>query len=502
MATLGNRRNGGNARKRLWCAIPVCCAVLIIISFTFIFNLGYKHRAVTPEVMITPMASPSMGSPPPPSPPPPVVDRCSGRYIYVHDLPGRFNSDMISSCRTLSKWTDMCPFVSNAGLGPRLNNAEGVFYGAEWYATNQFALELIFHNRMKQYECLTTNSSLASAIFVPFYAGLDIGRYLWGYNTSVRDATSRDLIRWLKSRPEWSTMGGRDHFMVAGRITWDFRRLTDDEDDWGSKLLVIPEGKNMTVLVIESSPWHKNDFGIPYPTYFHPSKDSEVQQWQERMRRIRRPWLFSFAGAPRPNITDSIRNEIIGQCRQSRRCKLLECDKGRSKCHSPSSVMGMFQRSIFCLQPQGDSYTRRSTFDAMVAGCVPVFFHPGSAYAQYVWHLPRNHSEYSVLISEDEVRDGKVRIEEVLERFGKKDVMAMREEVIRMIPRLVYADPRTRLETTNDAFDVTVEGVIQRVKDIKGGRVPDFSEQESWKYALTGRGGEHEWDHFFNRTTQ
>nr|DAD36896.1 TPA_asm: hypothetical protein HUJ06_007537 [Nelumbo nucifera] len=295
-------------------------------------------------------------------------DPCGGRYIYVHDLPPRFNEDMLKECRSLSLWTNMCKFTTNDGLGPPLENVQGVFSNTGWYATNQFAVDVIFSNRMKQYECLTNDSSIAAAIFVPFYAGFDISRYLWGYNISVRDAASLDLVDWLVKRPEWKVMGGKDHFLVAGRITWDFRRLTDEETDWGNKLLFLPAAKNMSMLVVESSPWNANDFGIPYPTYFHPAKDNDVFIWQDRMRKLDRPWLFSFAGAPRPGNLKSIRGQIIEQCKKSKVCKLLECDFGESKCHSPSSIMQMFQSSLFCLQPQGDSYTRRSAFDSILAG--------------------------------------------------------------------------------------------------------------------------------------
>ncbi|KAL0370415.1 UNVERIFIED_CONTAM: Xyloglucan galactosyltransferase MUR3 [Sesamum angustifolium] len=330
-------------------------------------------------------------------------DPCGGRYIYVHDLPPRFNVDMLKECRSLSLWTNMCKFTTNAGLGPPLENVEGVFSDTGWYGTNQFAVDVIFSNRMKQYECLTNDSSLAAAVFVPFYAGFDIARYLWGHNVSTRDAASLDLVDWLVKRPEWGIMGGKDHFLVAGRMTWDFRRLTDQESDWGNKLLFLPAAKNMSMLVVESSPWNANDYGIPYPTYFHPAKDADVFIWQDRMRKLERKYLFCFAGAPRPDNPKSIRGQIINQCKNSKVCKLLECDFGESKCHSPSSIMQMFQSSLFCLQPQGDSYTRRSAFDSMLAGCIPVFFHPGSAYTQYTWHLPKNYSQYSVFIPENDI---------------------------------------------------------------------------------------------------
>ncbi|XP_078427713.1 exostosin family protein [Wolffia australiana] len=434
-------------------------------------------------------------------------DPCGGKYIYVHELPSRFNDDMIKDCRRLSLWTNMCKFIVNSGLGPPLENVEGVFSSSSWYATNQFAVDVIFRNRMKQYECLTNDSSIAAAIFVPFYAGFDISRYLWGYNISVRDSASKALVDWLEKRPEWKVMDGRDHFLVAGRITWDFRRLTESETDWGNKLLFLPAAKNMSMLVVESSPWNANDFGIPYPTYFHPVKDSDVVLWQNRMRMLDRKWLFSFAGAPRPDNPKSIRTQIINQCRNSEACKLLECGFGESKCHSPSSIMQMFQSSLFCLQPQGDSYTRRSAFDSMLAGCIPVFFHPGSAYTQYTWHLPRNYSTFSVFIPEDDVRVRNVSIEERLRQVPPEEMIKMREKVISLIPRLVYADPRSKLETLRDAFDVSVEAIINKVTKmrldiIQGRNISDFIEENSWKYALMDGlhdVGPHEWDPFFSK---
>ncbi|MQM16670.1 hypothetical protein Taro_049630 [Colocasia esculenta] len=404
----------------------------------------------------------------------PPPDTCAGRYIYVYDLPSRFNKNILDDCSNLCTWSNMTEFVSNGGLGPRLGRSRGgVFSGSGgWYATDQFALDLIFYNRMKEYACLTNDSSRASAVYVPFFAGLDIGRHLLGYNTSVRDSASLDLVGWLRSRPEWGAMDGRDHFLVAGRIWSDFRRYSDSDLDWGNKLLRLPEAMNMSVLVLETGPWNDTDISVPYPTYFHPSNDGEVLSWQKKIRKAERHWLFSFAGAPRPSQADSIRGRIFEQCRASRRCRLLDCGSKPGDCHSPRSVIGAFRSTSFCLQPPGDSFTRRSMFDSMVAGCVPVFFHPGSAYVQYRWHLPRNHSSYSVFIPEEEVREGKVSIEETLGRIPEGEVRAMREKVIKMIPRLVYADPKGGEMTAKDAFEVAVEGVIERVGRLRKETTP------------------------------
>ncbi|KAI3858178.1 hypothetical protein MKW98_009839 [Papaver atlanticum] len=292
--------------------------------------------------------------------------------------------------------------------------------------------------------------------------------------------------------------------MVAGRITWDFRRLTEKDEDWGNKLMVLPEVRNMSTLTIEAIPWHRNDFGVPYPTYFHPSSDSEVFQWQSRMRRQRKRFLFAFVGSPRNN-TKLIRNQFIDQCLASKKCKLLDCNKGNKKSRDkPSNVMKVFQNSIFCLEPPGDSPTRRSASDAILAGCIPVFFHPGSAYTQYTWFLPRDYKKYSVYIPEDQVRDGKVNIESVLQRYSRDQVRRMKEEVIKLMPRVIYADPRSTLETVEDAFDISIEGVLERVEkgrtDLREGRNPDepsYLETNTWKYNLFKTEEKHEWDHFF-----
>ncbi|MBA0599791.1 hypothetical protein Gorai_005996 [Gossypium raimondii] len=212
---------------------------------------------------------------------------------------------------------------------------------------------------------------MASAVSVPFYAGLDVGRYLWNYNTSVRDSLPYDIVDWLRNRAEWKRLWGRDHFFVAGRIAWYLRRPTENQPNWGNKLMPLPESMNMSMLSIETSSYC-NEFAVPYPTYFHPSTYIDVIHWQKQVRSRKRRYLFSFAGAPHPTMNDSIRVQIINQCLTSKNtCKFLDCNSRANKCGTPVQAIKVFRNSIFCLQPPGDSYTRCLMFDSILAGCIP-----------------------------------------------------------------------------------------------------------------------------------
>ncbi|TVU30563.1 hypothetical protein EJB05_22193 [Eragrostis curvula] len=68
-----------------------------------------------------------------------------------------------------------------------------------------------------------------------------------------RDALAEYLAAWLRSSsPAWRAHAGRDHFLVAGRIAWDFRRA-EPGGEWCSRRLHLPEGRNVTALVLEDA---------------------------------------------------------------------------------------------------------------------------------------------------------------------------------------------------------------------------------------------------------
>ncbi|XP_040385162.1 xyloglucan galactosyltransferase KATAMARI1 homolog [Oryza brachyantha] len=422
--------------------------------------------------------------------------KCDGRYVYMLEVPPRFQmlAECVQGSPVFENPNHVCVLMVNSGLGRVIPAAAGnasfdgdIIPNTGWYNTDQYALEVIFHNRMRHYECLTGDLAAATAVYVPFYPALELNRHNCWSTAKERNGLSGEFLRWLSTQPSWAAHGGRDHFMVAARTTWLFRRRDEAGDalGCGNGFLAQPESGNMTVLTYESNIWDRRDFAVPYPTYFHPSSAGEVAAWQDTVRANRRPWLFAFAGGRRANGTLPIRDHIIDECTASppARCGMLDCSHGRSAtCRSPRRLVGLFASARFCLQPRGDSFMRRSSIDTVLAGCIPVFFHEASTFKhQYRWHerdddttttTDAGRRRYSVVINPQDVVEGRVRIDEVLSRFTDDEVAAMREEVIKMIPRFVYKDPRVKFQgDMNDAFDVTFNEIMARMRRIKKGEM-------------------------------
>ncbi|VFQ92042.1 unnamed protein product [Cuscuta campestris] len=398
------------------------------------------------------------------SAPPTEGGGCEYGRVYVYDMPPVFNRDLIP--RNLPDMDPWNWFQINDGFGKRTGEFAGtlpVNAAKAWYLTNQFSLEVIFHRRVLNYRCRTTEPESAMAFYIPFYAGLAVAKHLWVDDFEKRDRLGTMMLGWLQNQTHWRKSNGSDHFLTLGRITWDFRRLGDPEGKWGSALLNQPEMEKVTRFTIERAAWDDYDVGVPYPTAFHPNTEQQLRQWQRHVLSRDRPRLFSFVGASRPNVDGDFRTHLIRYCQNHSDLSVV-VDCSMAECATrPSVVEGAFLSSDFCLQPRGDSSSRRSVFDCMIAGSVRVFFWESTAYGQYRLFLPEDPESYSVFIDYEKVRSGSASIRGILEKYSKEKIRKMREKLVETIPRLIYA--RKGLgSNVKDAFDVAVEAAMERIK--------------------------------------
>ncbi|KAL8470762.1 hypothetical protein ACS0TY_033362 [Phlomoides rotata] len=401
---------------------------------------------------------------------------CTNRWIHIRHLPPHFNRDLLSNCSEYPLYDDFCPYIHNHGLGQKTHNSSH-----SWYRTDPFMLELIFHRRILEYPCLTADPNLAAAVYLPYYAGIDSLKYLYGPEVNSSFKHGLDLYDYLahsESPSIWNRNSGNDHFLVMARPAWDFSQpLSNDPPIFGTSFLELPEFFNVTALVLESRAFPWQEQAIPYPTSFHPPNLALSESWVTRVRKSRRSTVMLFAGgggfSSNPNIRRSIRLECENATSMnatgsgySNFCEFVDCSNGICE-HDPIKFMKPMLQASFCLEPPGDTPTRKSTFDSILAGCIPVFFEEISAKKQYTWHLPEEEYDgFSVFISKEDVVGKGVRILDVLMSIPRAEVRRKREKVVEMIERVMYRKHGSSLglRSKKDAFDIAIEGTLKRIK--------------------------------------
>ncbi|BBN16119.1 xyloglucan galactosyltransferase MUR3 [Marchantia polymorpha subsp. ruderalis] len=393
---------------------------------------------------------------------------CQGKRLYIYNLPRLFNLDILDRyCQNKTDYPEMCAKFVNSGMGFKL---EHVMEPLEaWYRTDQFSLDLLFHDRLKKYPCLTQDPETADLFYAPYYAGLDVTEFLFATEIQLRDKLTQRFLGWMMAQPSFVRLQGHKHLLLLGRIVWDFHR-TEVLSNWGNSLLKNGDVENMTALILERDPEasEAHQMAVPYPTSFHPKTDAELKLWQEKVASSNRDLsLVSFAGSPRRNKSKGhvmyayLRDNLFEQCDKSNLCTPLLCDEIDCQAN-PHLVTNLLLRSTFCLQPPGDSPTRKGVFDCLVAGTIPVFFTVHSAYNQYLWHLPKDGDSYSVLYDEDEVRDKGFDVMAALQQIPASKIKSMQETILhKIIPVILYdhidRDPNKK---TKDAIDVILDHLL------------------------------------------
>jgi hypothetical protein len=264
----------------------------------------------------------------------PTTD-CTGRWIHIRRLPTRFNLDLLFNCSQYPLFDNFCSYLPNHGLGQKTHPLS-----RSWFRTDPLMLELIFHRRMLEYSCLTTDPSAANAVYLPYYAAIDALRYLYGPDVNASADHGLELFDFLQedSPGIWARREGHDHFLVMARPSWDFSQpLHNDPPTWGTSFLQLPEFYNVTALTLEARAWPWQDHAVPYPTSFHPPTLALLESWMRRVMRSRRSTFMLFAGgggvSATPNIRRSIRNECASNVTQNlgaylKLCDVVDCSNG------------------------------------------------------------------------------------------------------------------------------------------------------------------------------
>jgi hypothetical protein len=145
-------------------------------------------------------------------------------------------------------------------------------------------------------------------------------------------------------------------------------------------------------------------------------------------RDAKRPILMHFIGSTRGD--EVVRNKIIQQCASYNDpliCSAYDPDQGSgTKKGIRPGMLAEARNSTFCLQPAGDSPSRKSISDVIALGCIPVFFHPAQLKFYGI-----NWDGWSAYVSvpRQEFANGSIDLHQHLAAIPKDEVQRMQKSL-------------------------------------------------------------------------
>jgi hypothetical protein len=185
---------------------------------------------------------------------------------------------------------------------------------------------------------------------------------------------------------------------------------------------------------------------VPYPSAFHWHEEIATLPWAVQPDPSARPVLAFFMGSLKTAsaAANGFRRALHAQCRAAEAREAGTC-VWHDMAHDCLGVLNataklrLFRRAKFCLAPPGDTVTRKSLFDSLTAGCVPVIFARASL-AQYSWHLSAAQiREVAILIPAGEVLSGATDVFATLAAVSPAQLRRMQQSIAAIAGTLQYS---------------------------------------------------------------
>lgn len=371
------------------------------------------------------------------------------------------------------------------------------------WSSEQYSIASLIYQRALAWRCRVHDPALADLFFVPAF------KPRLGATQSCAEGAAtnhRALIQRLRLElpntsmpqshpfPTVTTLearGGADHIILNPRsgMSWErfpFCELALGSPSFGAALYlameqaprngtwVYPEGYCGQVCVdkyypqLVPEPWY---WSIPWTSTVHlDTQSAQTPPWADTRSQRRHLVAAHFGTEHKPVLpkpTLQLRQRLISQCKaQPSRCSY-------SLPRSPERTALLHWESTFCLQPGGDTITRKGIVDALLLGCIPVLFHGGQA-AQWGWHWGAWVKSATITLNQSAVRHGALNVIDHLASLPSSKVHSLRQTIRRHAHRMHYAAVDTSVLpaalkgwASPDAFEVTLEGAWRIARDAK-----------------------------------
>ncbi len=256
------------------------------------------------------------------------------------------------------------------------------------WATNQYSFEFLFAQEIARSPLLIDDCMEADLVYVPLTVQYLPNRAFEDVNTKIDNFTAHlDLFLPLLS--------DKPHFMATPWAT-EFAALNFEALKSAGVTIFTTEG--------DGSPEYVE---VPYPGHYHHHSGLRRNRFMRKALNSKSSLAFECFWTHHDGGALNIREGLMKACLSSPgSCVHFDPERefdGVLASGSASWMQEFFDKAStawFCMQPAGDTFTRRSTFDCLLAGSIPVFFSKGSV-DHFPWSDIINPLDLVLLVSED-----------------------------------------------------------------------------------------------------
>ena len=357
---------------------------------------------------------------------------------------------------------------------------ESIALNGTFRETSQYALAQILEYRIRTSGtngCLTTDPTEADLFYVPVHPHPKTAS---GWRTRCESMRIQDLLNQLhhlnpstacrhffalskSATCGWQCKGWwsdpvpelRNAMRIAySHFTYTIEKDTSHEDRENQ---ILEFTRNDATADRAQYP---NLFSVPYPTSVHWSKGAAEERDE--------PWTqFDDDNKNRPHFMLYIGRSDHGDVLVRQSIKTLCTKHGWQKCTYVENthdrkVFIKKSRSVFCLEPAGDSPWRKSIADSLSFGCIPVLFSDLSDdVAEWSWGSWKRQGR--VLINRQDFLTGKINLYKLLKGIPPELLKLMQETIAKHAQKFQTSSD----EYTNDMIQTTLHGLHSQAQTME-----------------------------------
>ncbi|KAF7024287.1 hypothetical protein CFC21_036657 [Triticum aestivum] len=241
----------------------------------------------------------------------------------------------------------------------------------------------------------------------------------------VHRLIEQEALKWMTDQPAWQRSEGRDH-VIPVHHPWSFKSVRRFVK---KAMWLLPDMDSTGNWYKPGQVYLEKDVILPYVPNVDLCDYKCVSETQSK-----RSTLLFFRGRLKRNAGGKIRSKLVAELQN---IEDIIIEEGSAGAKGKVAAQTGMRKSLFCLNPAGDTPSSARLFDAIVSGCIPVII---SDELELPFEGILDYSKIALFVSStDAVQPG--WLVKYLRGIDAKRVREMQSNLLKYSKHFLYSSP-------------------------------------------------------------